>query len=109
MQNGSLADGVWVLTVNHANVAAATPGYVSMPTDYTTPSTGTESTGRIHRLFGDINGDATVDGTDFSAFANALGSVNTDPNYVAAFDLNGAGTVDATDFTAFSNRYGVTL
>ena len=107
VQNGSLADGVWVLNINHAMV----PGMLA---DYTTPSS--TAAGAIHRLFGDINGDAIVDGTDFAAFANALGSSASNSNYVRAFDLtngnngtNSGDVIDTTDYTAFVNNYGLSM
>ena len=107
VQNGSLADGVYVLNVNHTLVTlGASPGGAQLAADYNSPTSGAS---RIFRLFGDINGDGSVNGADFGAFSNALGATSSDPNFQAAFDFNGDGSINGTDFAQFSNRFGITL
>lgn len=61
----------------------------------------------LFRLFGDINGDGTVDGViDFPAFGAAFNV--TAPN--SPFDFNGDGIVEgAIDFPAFGARFNVSL
>jgi Dockerin type I domain len=61
------------------------------------------------RLFGDVNGDAVVNGTDLTAFRGAFGANSLDASYLAAFDWNGDGAINGTDLTQFRNRFGVIL
>jgi hypothetical protein len=65
--------------------------------DFITPTSGP---GRIHRLFGDSDGDGDVDAQDFAAFRGAFGNLNP------VFDADGDGDVDAADFGAFRSRFG---
>ncbi len=96
---GSLADGIWTLTV----VAAAVTSIDGAP------MLANDETTDIKRLFGDINGDGTVDGSiDFAAFGNEFGA---SPGIGgSAFDFNNDGFIDgAVDFAQFGNRFGMTL
>lgn len=65
--------------------------------------------GHSHRLFGDANGDRTVDSTDYLDFCNTFGLTSADPGYKPEFDHNRDGVVDSTDFLEFANRFGVTI
>ena len=86
---------------------AASEGGPVPTADYNSPVSGT---GRLFRLFGDSNGDGTVNGTDFTAFAPAYFSANTAPNYVPYFDLTTSdASISTNDFTAFSGNYGKAL
>jgi len=82
VEYGSLSDGRWRVVIPYLS-------FVSLD---------------FHRLFGDINGDATVDGgSDFSAFGSEFGlSLVGSP-----FDFNADGVIDGgTDFAAFGERFG---
>ncbi|MBX7106178.1 MAG: hypothetical protein K1X57_19010, partial [Gemmataceae bacterium] len=58
----------------------------------------------LHRLFGDSNGDRTVDITDFLAFRSSfLQTANR------TFDFNGDGVVDSSDFLSFRLRFLVSV
>ena len=59
---GSLADGKWTLLIQAGAIVSGG-----------TPMAGNYSQGNIKRLFGDVNNDGTVDGTDFANFGNAFG------------------------------------
>ncbi len=98
---GSLADGIWTLTVNAAN--AVSLGGTPLDENYVE--------GGIKRLFGDINGDGTIDGsTDFAGFGSVFGLSSGAPSFNAAFDFNGDGTIDgSTDFAQFGARFGRTI
>lgn len=54
----------------------------------------------FHRLLGDFDGDARVDGSDFALFRTAIGS------QITLFDLNGDGQVNAVDFVQFRMTFG---
>jgi hypothetical protein len=87
IEYGSLTDGRWQLAIPNAN-------YQSALNDT-----------NLRRLFGDVNNDGTVDGTDFGNF----GGVFAQTLLGSPFDFNVDGTVDGTDFGAFGNRFGLTL
>ena len=97
---GSLDDGNWTLTIDHTRVTSAV-GSVPMSADFTQAG--------IKRLFGDINGDAVVDITDYTAFRSALGQSSGQSGYDPAFDYNGDGVIDITDRNAFRSRLGSSL
>jgi len=104
-KGGSLIDGVYQLVVVASAVQGAsgsldgngngTPG-----DNYVTP-TAPGSPGRLHRLFGDNDGDADVDAQDFGAFRSAFGGTSN-----LNFDFDGDGDVDAADFGQFRARFG---
>jgi hypothetical protein len=56
--------------------------------------------GSVYRLFGDADGNGSVDGIDYGAFRNAFGTAN----YI--FDFDGGGAVDGLDFGQFRQRFG---
>ncbi len=85
---GSLPDGVYNLTVHAADVSGIT--------------LGSDVVYAFHRLFGDINGDKTVDSTDNAALSAAIS------NYDPAFDYNADGAVTAIDNLQLKHRLGVT-
>lgn len=55
----------------------------------------------LFRLFGDADGNGSVDFTDFLAFRSAFGSTGPSP-----FDYDGDNQVNFTDFLAFRFRFG---
>lgn len=93
--NPSLMDGNYTLTVLSSQITGGLGGGDNVST--------------LFRLYGDINGDKAVNGTDLTAFRAAFGSTTTDPTYVAAFDFNGDGAINGTDLTQFRTRFGVIL
>ncbi len=54
-------------------------------------------------MYGDINGDGKVDGTDFATLTSHFGQVV--PAYTDG-DLNGDGKVDGTDFATLTGHFG---
>ncbi len=95
VEYGSLGDGRYRLEI----AGAGGSGYTSNPTN---PSE------QIRRLFGDINGDGTVNGSvDFAGFGTVFG---TNVPLGNPFDFNQDGTIDGTtDFAQFGARFGVTV
>jgi hypothetical protein len=101
----SLIDGAYQLTV----IAAAVQGVGGNldgdgngigGDNFISPAAGP---GRIHRLFGDSDGDGDVDAVDFAAFRGAFGG--TSP----VFDFDADGDVDAGDFGQFRVRFGTSV
>jgi hypothetical protein len=98
---GSLADGRYTLTVKSA-------GFASDGFDGDSNGTGGDdfievgapgSGHNLFRLFGDADGNGTVNTADFLAFRLAFLSPNP------AFDFDGSGSVDTSDFLAFRLRF----
>src|SRR5439155_10286769 len=87
---GSLADGRYIFTTVAAQVHDL--GGTAMAAD---------RQDALFRLFGDVNGDATVNGLDLTAFRNAFGATSADANYLWYLDVNGDGVINGTDLTAF--------
>ncbi|CAN5217134.1 hypothetical protein BH11PLA2_BH11PLA2_02720 [soil metagenome] len=85
VENGSLTDGYWKLTVG---------AFDSAPDDL-----------NLRRLYGDatVAAGGTVNGADLDAFGN-LFSTNS-----IAFDFNNDGTINGADLDAFGNRFSNTL
>lgn len=57
----------------------------------------------FYRLYGDLNGDRTVNAVDISPFLGAISS------YMEEFDFNGDGTVNSIDISQFLARIGTFL
>ena len=63
----------------------------------------------LFRLFGDVNGDQTVNGFDLGFFRNAFGTQTGDSNYLSYLDLNGDGVINGFDLGQFRTRFGTML
>ena len=98
---GSLKDGRYRLTV----LAASTTDTGGQQLDGNGNMIAGDNyvSGSIHRLFGDSDGDADVDVSDFTAFRTAFGT--NSPIY----DADGDSDVDLADFAAFRLRFGTTV
>jgi len=99
---GSLIDGAYQLIIDASKVTGIGgsldgDGNGTGGDNYQTPTVGA---GRIHRLFGDNDGDGDVDAIDFGQFRAAFGGSNV------AFDFDGDADVDAVDFGQFRARFG---
>jgi uncharacterized protein (TIGR03118 family) len=110
LNNPSLADGRYTLTVRAGQVGGLN-GALDGNGDGTNGDdfvlAGDTATNKLFRLFGDVNGDAAVDGFDLTAFRNAFGSIAI--TSLSPFDVNGDGAIDGLDLTAFRNHFGVIL
>ena len=91
----SLIDGNYTLTI----FSGQTVGGIQ----------GGDKVTSLFRLFGDVNGDKTVNVLDLAAFRNAFGTASTDANYVSFLDFNGDGAINGADLAQFRNRFGVIL
>jgi subtilisin-like proprotein convertase family protein len=97
LQFGSLIDGAYTLSVDWSQVTAGGP-----------PLGGTSSFA-LHRLYGDITGDATVNLDDLTEFASAFGTASGEGGYVAAFDFGADGAINLDDLTELASRFGVSV
>jgi hypothetical protein len=95
---GSLVDGRFTLTVLANQVSS---GGVNMASN----ATFTDTNG-LFRLFGDVNGDRTVNGLDLGFFRNAFGTSAGDPNYLSYLDFNGDGVINGFDLGQLRTRFG---
>jgi hypothetical protein len=103
--SGSLIDGSYTLTVFSSQVSAGGSAFDGNLDG----SPGGDLSLNLFRLFGDVNGDKTVNITDLTAFRNAFGTTTSDANYSPFLDFNGDGVINLTDLTQFRNRFGVIL
>jgi hypothetical protein len=100
-QFGSLADGRYTLTTLASQISA---GGQQMTSNYTFG----DAQG-LYRMFGDVNGDQTVNGLDFGFFKNAFGTQFGDAGYLGYLDFNGDGVINGLDFAQFRTRFGTML
>lgn len=97
VQNASLADGIWDLTIL-ASAIADTSG--------NRPAANTTTT--FHRLFGDSNGDKTINTADFAAFTAVYGSslASAGLNFAWWFDADNSTTLNNADLLQLRSRNG---
>jgi hypothetical protein len=98
---GSLADGRYTLTALASQISA---NGQQMTSNYTFG----DAQG-LFRMFGDVNGDRTVNGFDFGFFRNAFGTQSGNPNYLSYLDFNGDGVINGFDLGLFRSRFGTML
>jgi hypothetical protein len=103
VQNGSLADGIYTLTLDNADVSAFGVPLAGNPAPLVASSL------TFHRLFGDVNGSKGVNAADFNLFRQAFGKGSSDPAYNAAFDFDNNGSINALDYNQFRSRFGKSL
>lgn len=94
---GALHDGNYVLTINSLLVEG---NGKRMLADFVYGDDEND----LYSLFGDINGDRTVNLMDFYQFRASFAGA-----YNAAFDYNANGVIDISDFAAFRTRFGRTI
>jgi len=91
----SLVDGNYTLTVFGSQITGGLQGG-----DYVV---------NLFRLYGDVNGDRTVNGLDLPAFRGAFGTTSGQPGYLDYLDANGDGAVNGLDLPFFRTRFGTVL
>ena len=96
--NGSLADGSYMLTVHAAGV-----------TDSFGQTMAADQRYSFFRLFGDFDGNGTVNNADFFQFKKTFGKKSADPGFLSLFDYDGNGTVNNSDFFQFKKRFGTKI
>ena len=106
---GSLADGRYTLTALASQISA---GGQALDGDNDGVPGGNFVFGDaqgLFRLFGDVNGDRTVNGFDFGFFKDAFGTQVGNSYYLSYLDLNGDGVINGFDFGQFKLRFGTSL
>jgi hypothetical protein len=103
---GSLADGNYFLTIR-ADHVHDTWGHELDGDGDGIP--GGDYTMEFYRLYGDTNGDRTVDRADRTVFRSTFGRHAGDPGFLAYLDYNGDGVIDGADWAEFRARYGTVL
>ena len=103
--SGILEDGNYQLTIDHTKVRRAGTS-ITLEQDFVFGNTATDN---FYSLFGDINGDRTVNVVDLLAFRNSFLQSTGDSEYNPAMDFDGNGTVNVIDLLPFRNRFLSTL
>jgi hypothetical protein len=113
MENGSLKDGRYQLTVYGNKVHdAATGADLDGDNNGTTGGNhvfGAADADNFFRYFGDYDGDYDVDGIDFSYFRTTMNKSSANPGFLWCFDFDNDGDVDGIDFAYFRNHMNKTL
>jgi hypothetical protein len=91
---GSLVDGIYTLGVDPTKVTAGGVAMSAAPASLT-----------FHRLFGDTDGNKSVNNLDFTGFRNTFLRSAGDGGYNPTLDFDNSGTVNNADFGQFRNRF----
>lgn len=94
---GSIADGVYDITLNAAAVTSdANPAIASQ----------TRATDTFYRLYGDVTGSEHVNNVDYNLFLASYNLKPGQPGYQAALDSTGSGAkISNTDYNLFLANY----
>jgi hypothetical protein len=95
--NGSIADGVYDLTLSAAAV-----------TDALGQNLASDRVDTFYRLYGDTNGDGTVNNADTFRLRSTFGLSAGAAGYLAYLDATGDGAVNNADVFQFRKRFGTT-
>jgi hypothetical protein len=102
----SLADGNYRLTIHADRVTNST----GQPLDGDGNGLpGGDDVVSFFRLYGDVNGDRTVNGLDLSAFRAGFGTAVGGAGYLDYLDFDGDGAINGLDLAQFRSRFGMTL
>ena len=97
---GSIADGVYDITLNAAAVTSdANPSVTVQP----------RATDTFYRLFGDAQGTGKVNSADYTAFLSTYGLNASGAGYLGYFADDGTTKIDSADYNAFLGNYGKKL
>jgi hypothetical protein len=102
VDNKSLADGRYTLTIlaNQFSGDGFDGNGDGVPGDNYQLVGAPGTAPNLFRLFGDVDGNGSVDANDFIIFRQYFGG------YLFAFDFDGDGSVSANDFAQFRLRFG---
>jgi hypothetical protein len=94
--NQSLSDGIYDLTL-HSSLITDT---------WNNPLQGPDQTTTFHRLYGDADGNGTINVADLGTFASFYGATTANPNFPAYLDADNNGAIDIADLGTFASNYG---
>ncbi|MDB5327679.1 MAG: glycoside hydrolase, partial [Phycisphaerales bacterium] len=97
---GSLNDGTYAVVIHPTGVHNLTSPSITMG--------GVDRSYSFYRLYGETNGNSTVDFNDFLSLQNAFGATSASPGFVPGLDSDTNGVIDFNDFLALQNRFGQT-
>jgi hypothetical protein len=93
---GSLKDGIYKITVHSTLVTDSLNRGLS----------GGDQSTTFHRLYGDIDGNKTVNSADYFSFKAAFGSSTGQAGFNADFDFDGNGKINSSDYFKFKANFG---
>ena len=96
--NNSIADGIYDLTLDSTKVH-----------DVANQTLATDYVFAFFRLYGDFNGDGTVNNADSFQFSRAFNKSIGQAGYLAFFDFNGDDTINNSDNFQFNKRFNTTF
>jgi len=106
---GSLADGRYTLTALSGQISAGGRS-LDGNADGTAGDNYTFGNAQgLFRLYGDVNGDRTVNGLDLPTFRTAFGTAAGNAGYASELDWNGDGVINGMDLAVFRTRFGTVL
>ena len=97
---GSLPDGIYDLTVNAAKVHNSLMPSLTM--------VGGNQTFTFHRLYGDYNGNKTVNSVDYTGFQTAFNQSTGSSAIPLVLRLQQQRRINSYDYAQFKNRLGIT-
>ena len=100
VSGGSIADGVYDITLNAAAVTSDANSSVTVQP---------RAADTFYRLFGDTQGTGKVTTADYTAFLSTYGLKSTDPAYLGYFADDGTTKIDNADYNVFLGNYGKKL
>ena len=103
--SGVLEDGNYQLTIDHTKVRRAGTS-ITMEQDFVFGDTAVDN---FYSLFGDNNGDRTINVVDLLALRQTYLRSTADSGYNPAMDFDGNGTVNVIDLLSFRRRFLTTL
>jgi hypothetical protein len=103
---GSLADGRYTLNIIGSQITDLSGQLLDGDGD---GQPGGNSATNFFRFYGDVNGDAIVNGLDLGFFRNAFGTQVGDANYLSYLDYDGDGAINGLDLGQFRTRFGAML
>ncbi len=107
---GLFADGIFQLVLHGSKITDAATGTFQFNSGgdqivaFASPQVGGPSS-YFHVLFGDINGDGSVNLSDYRLFKLDFLADSGDSNYSAAFDYDGDGSINLNDYRKFKGNY----
>jgi hypothetical protein len=93
---GSLKDGIFKVTLHSTLVTDSLNRALS----------GGDQSTTFHRLYGDIDGNKTVNSADYFSFKAAFGSSTGQASFNADFDFDGNGKINSSDYFKFKANFG---